>query len=473
MPNFNRREIRRRRRKYIREEKASIRREKRAIRRKRNEFRKRQLIGWASSLVQGLRKMFIHGGAGSGIAQKKAESRRRRREYAHEERRSIRREKREMRRKYRPMRRKIRQERMIGAAKSLVNFFTKHPVKRRKSEDRKLAREIIKREDRRRLRQRIISFPVRLMASVTLFWRNRWSGMKKAGANTADLFATFREVTGDRELRRQHLITLLNSTTFFVLSFLTVFFLNQIVTIITASFFDIPAVLFSYRIYWPLYTYSSLYTRAALIVIFGIGPLLCLVLGFVFYRLFLRSQYRQVYYRQFLLWAALHGFNNFFGAYIVGVITRTGFIYTSEWLFLSNVLDVEEIVFLSVSIIVMIVAGYLSTKQFLNSAISQKIIAPRIRVVYVFSMVMLPWVTGNILLYLMNVPRNPFYLLLLYFTTLLAVIPVFTNFNTTTNQQLKLEGTIARPRISWLFLILMVTAIIGIRYGLMNGISFG
>jgi len=417
--------------------------------------------------------MFTPGGPGGGIAQKKAESRRRRREYAHDERRSIRRENREMRRKYRPMRRKIRQERLIGAAKNLVNYFTKPPARRRRSEDVKLARELVKREDRRRTRQRIISFPVRLTASVALFWRNRWSAVKKAGASSADLFATFREVTGDRELRRHHLITLVNSTTFFVLSFLTVFFLNQIVTIVTASFFDIPAVLFSYRIYWPLYTYSSLYTRAALIVIFGIGPMLCLILGFVFYRLFMRSQYRQVYYRQFLLWAALHGFNNFFGAYIVGVITRTGFIYTSEWLFLSNVLDVEEIVFLSVSIIIMIVAGYLSTKQFLNTAISQKIIAPRIRVVYIFTMVLLPWMAGNSLLYLMNAPRNPFYLLLLYFTTLLAVIPVYTNFNTTTNQQLKLEGTIPRPRVSWLFLILMVAAIIGIRYGLMSGLSFG
>jgi hypothetical protein len=202
------------------------------------------------------------------------------------------------------------------------------------------------------------------------------------------------------------------------------------------------------------------------------GPLLCLLLGIGAYRLFLAVRFRTVFLKSFLLWTAFNAFNLFFGAYIVGVITRTGFVYTSEWLFLSNVFDVEEIVLMIVSIVILLIIGYYATKQFLYASNSELIIEPKIRVIYILFAVFIPWLAGNLILYIVNIPKNPVELVLLYSTSALIVIPVFSNFNTTTMQMLKLPHVPAKFRIAWLYLGLVVIFVIITRFILKSGISF-
>ncbi len=290
--------------------------------------------------------------------------------------------------------------------------------------------------------------------------------------NVSSLGRLFRSTFSSGKLRYDHFKTLINSLAMFLLSFLLVYYIHQFSTILAAKAFNIPTKLYSYRIDWPLYTYSYLYTRKALVVIFGTGPLVCLLLGFGAYRLFLWARFRTVFLKTLALWTAFNAFNLFFGAYIVGVITRTGFVYTSEWLFLSNVFDVEEIVLMIVSMVVLLIVGYYATKQFLYSSNSAAIIEPKIRIIYIFTSVFVPWFAGNLILYSVNIPKNPVELILLYSTSALIVIPIFSNYNTTTMQMLKLPWTPRKFRIGWIFVLMTVLFIIATRFLLTSGISF-
>jgi len=162
----------------------------------------------------------------------------------------------------------------------------------------------------------------------------------------------------------------------------------------------------------------------------------------------------------------------FFGAYIVGVITRTGFIYTSEWIFLSNVFDVEEIVFMLVCLFMLVFFGYLSTKQFIYAANSDINVENKLRLYYMISMVLLPWIFGNLILYFMNYPRNPIELKLFYLVSILMIIPVFFTYNTLSIQMIKVPNLSGKVKLGWIYIILTIVAIILIRSFVYYGIRF-
>lgn len=395
-----------------------------------------------------------------------------RKAYLAEERRSMKKEKEERKKLASAMRKQVQAARM-EEIKHEFKSFLKHPGGKDEMDptDIKILKKI-KREVRQQRLRSVIEQPKLLLRSISRFWLNRRNQVKAGMDNVGAFMKMTREAFGQKQLRADYFKTVINSIGLFLLSFLLVYYVHQFATIFAARAFNIPTKLYSYRIDWPLYTYSYLYTRKALIVIFGMGPFVCLLLGIAAYRLFLWSRFRTVHLKIFALWTAFNSFNMFFGAYVVGVITRTGFIYTSEWLFLSNVFDVEEIVLMIVSIVVLLIAGYYSTKQFLYAANSAAIIEPKVRLVYVIVAVLIPWLLGNLVLYIVNIPKNPVELVLLYSTSALIIIPLFSNYNTTTMQMLKLPWTPPRFRFGYAYLIITILFIIGTRLLLKSGLSF-
>lgn len=371
------------------------------------------------------------------------------------------------------MRRKINKERREYFRLRLIRFL-KNPIPGRKlSKDQKYIIELSKRERKKQIRQKIKNYPANFRIHTAQFWKNRWNNLAHSW-NSVRIFAReFIKVSRDRVLSRDYLISTLNSLSMFILSFLLVYLTSQVATIITASYYEIPTVLYSYRVYWPLYTYSTLYTRGALIVIFGIGPAISLILAFLFYRIFLLLKHRTRLLRIFFFWATIHGLNFFFGSYIVGVITRTGFIYTSEWLFFSNIFDPEEIMFMIIAFIALIVAGYLATRHVITTADSEIMIIPRFRVFYLLSKVLIPWIIGNLVLFAINLPNNPLELWLLYVMSLLVVLPMFVNYNSPMNLQLKTFEIKKKYRLGWEYVIFAIIALVLFRLGLFNGISYG
>ena len=466
-----RKKLKQRRKEYAREEKESIKRQKRALKEHNKRYKKQKSQSPKTFKLSNIFSSLFR--AVDNKERNKAHiKKRQRKEFIQNEKSSLRKERREMKKKLRPMRRKIRKDNWEHF-KQQTRGFLKQPFKRRKKNEAELILREQVRDDIRRLTLRKISrSPSETVKSVKRFWTNRKARMEFAMISVRSFFQEIRYVFKIKEIKGSLLKTLINSTIMFVLAFLATYFLSQFVSVFIASVFDIPSVVFVNRIYWPLYTYSSLYTRMALVAIFGSGPLFSLILGVGLIRLFFWAVKRTIYLKTFLLWAALLAFNNFFGAYIVGVVTRTGFVYSSEWLFLSDVLDVEEIVFLIVSFVVLIIMGYFSTKYFLQTANYHVLIEKKIRRMFLFAKVGLPWIIGSGILYAVNFGKAPIELLLFYLTPILFVIPVFTNFNSLKFQFVKPAIRVSHFGFAWGYLIALVLLIASIIILLKDGLSF-
>ncbi|MEZ5083887.1 MAG: hypothetical protein R2750_10625 [Bacteroidales bacterium] len=371
------------------------------------------------------------------------------------------------------MRRQLRRNRLKRWKRSWKELFRSPGKAEKISENEKKIRKRIKQDIRQQRQKNLINLPGRVRDGILHFFRRREQRFKYNTQGIKKGLSDFGGFWRSREQRVELLKVLINSTSLYLFAFGFIYYLSQLVTVFTAKFYDIPSVLYSYRIFWPLYTYSSLYTRPALILIFGTGPLIALLVTFGSYRLFLISRRYRFNVKVLFLWIIFHGLNSFFGAYIAGVITRTGFVYTTEWIFLSNVFDVEEIIFLIVSIVVLITAGVFFARLHLTSASSGVLIERKTRLYFIISQVLLPGLIGVGVLFGVNYPKNPPELLLLYGASFLMIIPVLTNYNSPSNEMINRPVKNYRVSIGWIYIFFVIILLIFLRSGLFSGVSFG
>ena len=253
--------------------------------------------------------------------------------------------------------------------------------------------------------------------------------------------------TGD--LLKKFVRSFLHSFASYILSFLMIYIIYQGVTILVARLFKIPVIWYYYQLKFPLYYYSILYTRKALIFIFSSGPMISLVLTLIFLKLFFSKNGFLKNFNLFYLWGIINGLNMFFGAYIVGVLTRTEFVYTSEWLLLNNPFDIWELIFIAISLVIMFLAGWHITSMFLISSGSKTLVDTKYRLFFILSTVILPWIACTILFFLIMTPRYYIPFLLKTLTPGLILIPSLFSYKSAYNDTRLAMGMIKRNYFRW------------------------
>ncbi len=266
----------------------------------------------------------------------------------------------------------------------------------------------------------------------------------------------FRVLITTPDLRRKLGFAYLHSTAYFILAFMLIYILYQVITILVASSYNIPIIWYYYQLKFPLYTFSPLYTRQALVVIFAMGPLISLMLAFVFLKLYFTENPVAKRFKLFYLWGFIAGANMFFGAYIAGVFTRTEFIYTSAWLFMSHMFDTEEIIFTAISVVMLIIIGRIVTPLFLLSSSSVTLIKPEYRLFFILGQVILPWLTGILVLFLITLPNYYIPLILKTITPGLIMIPSLFLYNSIQFDNIHESGVIQRNYFKWSIVIVAV-----------------
>jgi len=283
--------------------------------------------------------------------------------------------------------------------------------------------------------------------------------------NLSKLFAT-------PELRTKLGFSYLHSTAYFILAFILIYIIYQAVTIIVASSYTIPVVWYYYQLKFPLSDYSPLYTRMALVVIFASGPIISLLIAFLFLRLYFSGSSIARRFKLFYLWGFICGVNMFFGAYIAGFLTRTEFIYTSEWLFMSHVFAIEEIIFTVIAFFTLILIGRILTPLFLLSSSSVTLIKPEFRLHFILSEVILPWITGMIILFLITLPNYYIPLILKTITPGLVLVPTLFRYNAQKYDTIHKSGTIHHNYFRWSIVIVVIAILFFYRAILSLGLRF-
>jgi hypothetical protein len=281
----------------------------------------------------------------------------------------------------------------------------------------------------------------------------------------------FKKIVASPELRRKFGFGFMHSTAYFILAFMFIYIVYQVVTILVASSYQIPVIWYYYRLKFPLYTYSPLYTRAALVFIFSSGPIMSLMLAFVFLKMFFTTHPFFKRFQLFYLWGFICGSNMFFGAYIAGFFTRTEFIYTSEWLFMSRMFDVEEIFFTVISFVVMLVIGRILTPLFLVSSGSVTLISPENRQVFIITQVVLPWLAGILILFLITLPTFYVPLIIKTITPGLALLPSLYLFDLLQYDNIHKSGDIRHNYFKWSIVIFVAALLFFYRIILSFGLA--
>jgi hypothetical protein len=259
----------------------------------------------------------------------------------------------------------------------------------------------------------------------------------------------------------------LNSLGFFLLSYLFVYFLHQIVTCVTATFFHIPS-LFRYN-NLLFYADSSSWTFTSVKTIFLSGPIVALFVGIFFLIIAHRFHTYDGLLRLFFLWGAIHAFNLFYGAMIVGTFTGNGIGYALNWMFL---MDTGKLLVVILALTCSLVTGVMLTRMILFTANSYFPALPiHQKRGYLRAQLLYPFLSGSLLLYFVKSPVNTNDLLLPA-TLMLFIIPMFLrqthfptlNFDNETSHTININP------------ILMVCTLAGVilyRTTLAHGIYFG
>jgi len=296
----------------------------------------------------------------------------------------------------------------------------------------------------------------------TLLEMEQWRKVDKkiAFKNRArSLRMSFREAIKSSELRKKLAFTLLQSSTYFILSFLLVYVVYQAITILAAYAFNIPTVWYYYRVQFPLFSGSHLYTRTALIIIFSSGPLLSLGLAFLFLKFYFSGKNNNPGLKLFFLWGFINGANFFFGSYIVGFITRTEFIYSTEWIFMSSIFDIEEIIFTVIAITISLLIGRLATPLFLLTTGSEKIIIPRFRLFFILNQVLFPWLIGIVVFYFISTPVHYLPLIFKTITPFFILLPSLFTYNSIRNENISVVGAIRKNYFRWSVVIAVIAVL--------------
>ncbi|MCX6258939.1 MAG: hypothetical protein NTW49_13730 [Bacteroidia bacterium] len=217
----------------------------------------------------------------------------------------------------------------------------------------------------------------------------------------------------------------INSTAAYIGSYLLIYLINQLVTVLIASGYHIKTVMYYYGIRWAVSDFSRLWSKDSVITIFISGPATLFFLSLIF----LFGIFDLLYYRSrskiVFMWLFINSMSRILGGFIISNII---FLYSSnlvaDFLYISLS---EKVVIMIASIILIIILGYKLSGAFLLTSDDDDLILRPNRLKFLFFQALLPFFAGNIIMMLVNIPNLKFEEVFLYFFPLVFIIPVILN----------------------------------------------
>lgn len=274
------------------------------------------------------------------------------------------------------------------------------------------------------------------------------------------------ELSQQRDSAKLFYITI-NSTACYLLAYVVMLSVNQFGTAIVASvIFYIKTVVYYNKLDFRVGL--NYWNTKNVVGTFLSGPLICFAVGIIMARFYRYTKKLPGWSKVFFLWAYLHAFNLFFGAYVSGVITHTGFRYVSNYM---AVPEKAEFAIAFVCVVAMFIFGYFSTKQFLQASVSQSLIHRHARGRYILCMVIIPWMLGSILLAITKAPRITMNELIVYLMIFTVVVPV--SIIQRNIGEVNLVKQTKAVGFDWVFIAIAGGSLVVYRIMLENGFTVG
>jgi hypothetical protein len=269
------------------------------------------------------------------------------------------------------------------------------------------------RKFRKRRRIRLLRFFMKACANNTLRFIR--------GLNPLHFPRLLKHAAENRENINEFVVIALHSTLLFVASYLFIFFIGLVTSVISGLFFNYHSILYYHKVVWlvkPEQWYGD-----SVKMIFSSGPIISGILGVVMAILFAQLRTGRGLFKLFLLWGALHGFNAFFGSLLTGSIFGKGLGHALDWSYFS---DTEKVIFSIISILALILMGVFSARSFLISANSYySHLEKRMQGSFLWAQLIIPFLAGSLLVGAVMFPEILLYdmtVMYIMFITILSVI---------------------------------------------------
>ena len=201
--------------------------------------------------------------------------------------------------------------------------------------------------------------------------------------------------------KNKFLISAINGTAIYVLAYYLIWGLSEIAKVEVSRFFSLRGTWNPSRVVFSLS--DSEWWRMAVVSVYGIGPALCLVVGFgAFFWYWKRERARRGQLKLLLLWVALHACNATLGALLADTFTQSGTWYVPDWLFrLGNIMDVVVALLAGLA---QLTLGYFGAVAFLQAHDSRTVMRYANRQKMVVSTLVAPWLLGSLFIMALKLP---------------------------------------------------------------------
>ncbi len=284
----------------------------------------------------------------------------------------------------------------------------------------------------------------------------------------------FLTVTENRDKRNNFFVITLNSLVYFVLSYLVIYVISQIVTVWIATSFDYKTIMYYYKIYYNIE--SSDWTADSVKILFSIMPLTGLLLGVIFIIIYSTFRNETGKLKLFFLWGFVHGMVMFFGALLLGTLLNKDFGWVIAYLYYR---DTGKMIFSIISIFALISIGAIISRSFLISGNSYfNFINESNKKYFLYSQVIFPGIIGSILLVFLKIPNSYYYVttdevffeIMKLSTLIILIIPLIMTFGT--YSEVLFDEEPRRVNLKWKLMIVTYILAIAFRFGFPNGIYF-
>ncbi|MBN2237038.1 MAG: hypothetical protein JW729_05735 [Bacteroidales bacterium] len=267
--------------------------------------------------------------------------------------------------------------------------------------------------------------------------------------------------------RRDYLLIALNSLMFFLLAYFIISFIEKLGMAFTAMHFDYQTVLYYYRVEY-LVDADAWYADSVK-AIFASGPVLALIVATLVLILYSKVYLEDGVLKLLLLWGVFHGFNSILGGALIGALTGKEFGYTIMYLYYT---DTGKLIISLLMILLMIVLGSSSVKFWIFTGNTYfNFSTPAKRQPFIVSQVLIPYVVGNLLIFLINQPKQTGYYVLVNLSLIFMVLPVLLLSRYHQEYYFDEKPKKIKLSISTLFVAIFLIALyrIGLDYGLRLG----
>jgi hypothetical protein len=217
----------------------------------------------------------------------------------------------------------------------------------------------------------------------------------------------------------------INSIVSFAAAFLLLHFINEYSTAFAASYFGLKPIMYVHSIKYSAYDMWTPYNVKRVFLISGI---MNLVLGIIFFRLFLSVKEKNKWYRIFFLWCSVVGLIMFLGKLLAvpfyefkpdppghiafGVVAAYKYLGLSvKWMIAGF------------SILLMIAGGLFFTYQFLRNAESKdQLKKGEFRRNFILKVILIPYLAGMAVVAATNFPNNLKTLMIYFFVGLVIIM---------------------------------------------------